>query len=46
MKSGAVVAEGPPADVVTAPLIEKVFGLPSLVVADPVTGTPMIVPTL
>ncbi|MEO3785783.1 ABC transporter ATP-binding protein [Actinocorallia sp. B10E7] len=46
MKSGAVVAEGPPADIVTAPLIERVFDLPCLVVPDPATGTPMIVPTV
>lgn len=46
MKSGAVIAEGPPSDIVTAPLIEKVFDLPNLVVPDPVTGTPMVVPTL
>jgi iron complex transport system ATP-binding protein len=46
MRSGEVVAEGPPADIVTAPLMEKVFDLPSLVVPDPVTGTPMVVPTV
>ncbi|ROO86171.1 iron complex transport system ATP-binding protein [Actinocorallia herbida] len=46
MRHGAIVAEGAPSDIVTAPLIEKVFDLPGLVVPDPVTGTPMIVPTL
>ncbi len=46
MKNGAVIAEGAPSDIVTAPLIEKVFDLPNLVVPDPHTGTPMIVPTI
>ncbi|GAA0962058.1 ABC transporter ATP-binding protein [Actinocorallia libanotica] len=46
MKHGAIVAEGAPTDIVTAPLIEKVFDLPNLVVPDPVTRTPMIVPTI
>ena len=44
MKDGAVVAVGPPAEVLTAELVESVFGLPVLVVPDPVTGTPMVVP--
>lgn len=44
MRDGAVVAEGPPADVVTAELVERVFGLPCVVIPDPVTGTPLVVP--
>lgn len=44
MKDGAVVAEGAPADVVTAELVEEVFGLPCRVIDDPVTGTPLVVP--
>ncbi|MFD5552510.1 ABC transporter ATP-binding protein [Streptomyces sp. NPDC127068] len=44
MKDGAVVAEGPPAEVVTTDLVEDVFGLRCLVVADPVAGTPQVVP--
>lgn len=44
MKDGAVVASGPPTEVLTAELVEDVFGLPVLVVPDPVTGTPMVVP--
>ncbi|RFC66009.1 ABC transporter ATP-binding protein [Fulvimarina endophytica] len=44
MKDGAVVAEGPPGRIVTAELVETVFGLPCVVVADPVTGTPLVVP--
>ena len=44
MSKGAVVAVGAPAEVLTADLVEDVFGLPVLVMADPVTGTPMVVP--
>jgi iron complex transport system ATP-binding protein len=44
MKDGAVVAEGAPADVVTATLVEDVFGLPCRIIPDPVTGTPLVVP--
>ncbi len=44
MKDGAIVAEGAPADVVTAELVEDVFGLPCRIIDDPVTGTPLVVP--
>jgi len=44
MKDGAIVAEGSPADIVTAELIEQVFGLPCIVTPDPIAGTPLIVP--
>ncbi|MFP5022497.1 ABC transporter ATP-binding protein [Pseudonocardia phyllosphaerae] len=44
MKDGQVVAEGPPGRIVTAELVEEVFGLPCLVVPDPVAGTPQVVP--
>jgi iron complex transport system ATP-binding protein len=44
MKSGTVMAAGAPRDVLTAPLVEDVFGLRSIVIPDPVTGTPMVVP--
>jgi iron complex transport system ATP-binding protein len=44
MKEGAVVAEGAPDEVVTAELVEEVFGLRCLVVPDPVAGTPQVVP--
>ncbi|GAA2593653.1 ABC transporter ATP-binding protein [Dactylosporangium fulvum] len=46
MKDGRIVAEGPPAEVVDASLMHEVFGLPSLVMPNPVTGTPMVVPTV
>ena len=44
MAEGVVVAQGPPAEVLTAELVEAVFGLPVRVVPDPETGTPMVVP--
>jgi len=44
MKDGSVVAQGAPADIVTAELVEEVFGLPCVVVPDPVTGTPSVAP--
>lgn len=44
MRDGQVVATGPPEEVVTAALVEEVFGLPCRVVDDPETGTPLVVP--
>jgi iron complex transport system ATP-binding protein len=44
MEEGRVVAEGRPADIVDTVLMKQVFDLPSVVVPDPVTGTPMVVP--
>jgi iron complex transport system ATP-binding protein len=44
MKDGAVIAEGPPGAIVSEQLVEAVFGLPCLVIPDPVSHTPMIVP--
>ncbi|CAM5389542.1 ABC transporter [Streptomyces avidinii] len=44
MRDGKVVAEGPPAEVVTAELVERVFGLRCQVIADPETGTPLVIP--
>ncbi len=44
ISDGRIVAEGPPADVVTADLVERVFGLACRVISDPETGTPLVVP--
>jgi iron complex transport system ATP-binding protein len=44
MKSGAIVAEGPPGGVVDAELVEDVFGLRCQVTSDPVSGTPLVIP--
>jgi ferric enterobactin transport system ATP-binding protein len=44
MRDGRVVAQGPPAQIITADLVEEVFGLPCVVIEDPVAGTPLVVP--
>ncbi|GAA0794355.1 ABC transporter ATP-binding protein [Spirilliplanes yamanashiensis] len=44
MKAGAIVAEGRPADIITAELVRDVFGVPCQIIADPQTGTPLVVP--
>ena len=44
MREGQIVTSGPPADVITPDLMETVFGLRCLVVPDPVTHTPSVVP--
>jgi iron complex transport system ATP-binding protein len=44
MKSGAVVAQGAPAEIVTADLVADVFGLSCRIAPDPVSGTPLVVP--
>jgi iron complex transport system ATP-binding protein len=44
MRNGSIIAEGRPADIVTEHLVQAVFGLGCIVIDDPVSGTPMIVP--
>ena len=44
MKAGLIIAQGAPRDVVTADLVHEVFGLTCVVVPDPVTGDPLVVP--
>ncbi|MFJ3498866.1 ABC transporter ATP-binding protein [Streptomyces sp. NPDC086091] len=44
LKDGSVVAQGAPGEVVTAELVEVVFGLRCQVIEDPETGTPLVVP--
>ncbi|MER5973016.1 ABC transporter ATP-binding protein [Streptomyces sp. NPDC002055] len=46
MKAGRIVAQGGPAEIVTAELVREVFGLDAVVVPDPVTGSPLVVPGL
>lgn len=45
MSAGLVLASGSPAEVLTAKRVTAAFGLPVTVVSDPVTGTPLIVPS-
>ncbi|WEK29357.1 MAG: ABC transporter ATP-binding protein [Candidatus Pseudomonas phytovorans] len=44
MRDGAIVAQGAPAAIFTEALVQQVFGLSGLVIEDPVSGTPMLVP--
>ena len=44
LRDGAIVAQGEPSETVTAELVERVFGLPCRVIADPETGTPLVIP--
>lgn len=40
---GVIAAEGDPSTVMTAALVEDVFGLPCRIIDDPETGTPLMV---
>ncbi|MBB3158018.1 iron complex transport system ATP-binding protein [Microbacterium proteolyticum] len=44
LREGHVVAAGDPTAVMTSELIRDVFGLDALVVPDPVSGTPLVLP--
>lgn len=44
MKDGGVVTAGPPAEILTAELIDEVYELPCRIMADPETGAPMVIP--
>ncbi|KQX35220.1 iron-dicitrate transporter ATP-binding subunit [Devosia sp. Root436] len=44
MRDGAVIAEGPPREIVTAELVEAVFGLPCIIIDDPIAHTPLVIP--
>ncbi|MGE7470296.1 ABC transporter ATP-binding protein [Bosea sp. NPDC003192] len=44
LKAGKIVTAGEPGQVITAQVVEQVFGLAASIVPDPVTGTPMCIP--
>lgn len=44
MRAGEVVAAGAPRDIVTPELIRRVFDVDAVVLDDPTTGTPLVVP--
>lgn len=44
MRDGAIVAQGAPGEIFTEQLVEEVFGLASVIIDDPVSHTPLIVP--
>ena len=45
MREGRVVGEGAPREVLTAEAVQEAFGLACVVVPDPVTGDPLVVPS-
>jgi len=45
MRDGEVVAEGAPAEIVTAETVRQVFDLPCRIIDDPETGTPLVIPS-
>lgn len=44
MKDGRIIARGRPGDVLTAELAEELYELPCVVVSDPTTGAPVVLP--
>ena len=44
MQSGSISAQGTPKEVITREIIHDAFGVETLIMSDPVTGTPMMVP--
>ncbi|AHM71999.2 ABC transporter ATP-binding protein [Yersinia hibernica] len=44
MRDGQVVTQGKPREVITAELVEQVFGMPCLIIDDPVSHTPLVIP--
>ena len=44
MCEGRIVAQGAPADVLTTEVVAEAFGLDALVMPDPLTDTPLIIP--
>lgn len=44
LHAGRLAAAGPPAEVLDAALVERVFEVPCRVIPDPETGTPLVIP--
>lgn len=44
LRDGKIVAQGAPKEIVTAELIEAVYGLRCMIIEDPVAHTPLVVP--
>lgn len=44
MRNGRIVATGTPEQVVTSERVEEIYDLPNVVIPDPVTGGPLVVP--
>lgn len=44
LREGKIIAQGAPKEIVTAELIERIYGLRCMIIDDPVAGTPLVVP--
>ncbi|AUH00258.1 ABC transporter ATP-binding protein [Prodigiosinella confusarubida] len=44
MHAGRVIAQGKPTDIINAELVKEVFGMSCIIIDDPVSHTPLIVP--
>jgi len=44
MNGGEIVAQGDPSEILTAELVQSVFGLAAVIITDPESGTPLVVP--
>lgn len=44
LREGKIIAEGDPREIVTAGLIERIYGMRCVIIEDPVAGTPLVVP--
>jgi ABC-type cobalamin/Fe3+-siderophores transport system ATPase subunit len=44
MRDGAVIAAGPPAEIVTAALVREVFDVEAMIIPDPASGMPLVIP--
>lgn len=44
MRDGRILATGSPAEVVTSARVEEIYDLPNVVIADPISGGPLVVP--
>ncbi|GIO57464.1 hypothetical protein J21TS7_57820 [Paenibacillus cineris] len=41
---GALMAEGAPSKVITSTLVKDIFGLDCMLIGDPVSGSPLVIP--
>lgn len=44
MYNGNIISEGKPKTIINSKLIEKIYGLKSIIIQDPITNTPIVIP--
>lgn len=44
MRAGDILAQGPPAEIITAEMVERTFGVRSRIITDPESSTPLVIP--